>query len=564
MTRERTASGGGGDGSDDPAVAGYRPSVWHRDHRVGLAAIIAATVFCLIVGALGPSVITITLGPRDGLLPPWYLPSKVVEPAEWLVSLLIWGALALSGVGLWIAMRALAAGWRPRARRIAGLGIGLVAATTLVPPLTSADVLMYAAYGRLQVIGRNPYEITPAEIFRSQFDPVLRWTERPWTDTPSVYGPITSWTQWAANQLGGTNMHDVVFWLQLFAAVPFVLACLGVLFMARNADPERRARAALLTICNPLLIWAVVAGAHNEALSVVFAVAGMIFIRKSPFLAGLGVGLAGCAKVSIGIWGLAMLWAYRKQPKQMAKICVGAAIPMALAYVVWEPTAFVQVLRNGAYVSVGSWVNPFYTLFAHLFDQSTSKIICGVISYTLLPIVVFALSRVVPWRLAPGAPDDTDPRTDPMTIALRTAMIIGIGWVVTAMYTLSWYDLQIWMPLALLAGGKLDRLMIVRGAVLSAAFVPGRAVEFGASLAWASARVRDVVSPLVQIMLLLAIFLWWRWPDSNSLWPVGRRTVLAGPDLSRRPAPEEPPIEPPAEVTPPVADADPATRISAS
>ena len=72
--------------------------------------------------------------------------------------------------------------------------------TISVPPLTSADVLMYAAYGRLQVIGRDPYEITPAEVFRGQFDPVLRWTERPWQDTPSVYGPITSWTQLAGQQ----------------------------------------------------------------------------------------------------------------------------------------------------------------------------------------------------------------------------------------------------------------------------------------------------------------------------------------------------------------------------
>jgi hypothetical protein len=522
-----------------------------------VAAIIAATVLCVVVGALGPSVITITLGPRDGLLPPWYLPKGVVDPNEWVVSVMIWVALALGAIGLWIALRALVAGWRPRPRRITALGIGLVAATTVVPPLTSADVLMYAAYGRLQTIGRNPYEITPAEIFRNQFDPVLHWAERPWTDTPSVYGPITSWTQLAANKLGGTNMHDVVFWMQLFASVPFVLACLGVLYIARNSTPEQRARAALMTVCNPLLIWAVIAGAHNEALSVVFAVAGMIFIRKRPFLAGLGVGLAGCAKVSIGIWGLAMLWAYRRQPKQMIKICLGAAIPMVLAYVFWEPTAFVQVLRNGGYVSTGSWITPFFSLFAKLFDHHTSKIICGVIAYTLLPIVVFALSRVVPWHPAPGTPEGTDPRKDPMTIALRTSMIIGVGWLCTAMYTLSWYDLQVWMAMALLAGGgarlaggaaevsgsKLDRLMVLRGAALSSSFVPGRAVEFGASLSFVAARFRDVISPTVQILVLVAIFLWWRWPNSRRLLRVWRR---------------------PESATPPTVDGDPAGRSVAS
>ena len=114
-----------------------------------------------------------------------------------------------------------------------------------MPPLTSADVLMYAAYGRLQAIGMDPYDITPAEVFRSQFDPVLEWTERPWQDTPSVYGPITSWTQLMANRLGGENMHDIVFWLQLCSAIPFIIVGLGAILLAHGdcaaAGPGRAA-----------------------------------------------------------------------------------------------------------------------------------------------------------------------------------------------------------------------------------------------------------------------------------------------------------------------------------
>ena len=79
-----------------------------------------------------------------------------------------------------------------------------------------------------------------------------------------------------------------------------------------------------------------------------FAVAGMLFMRKNPFVAGIGIGLVGCAKLSIGLgWGLAMLWAYRREPKKALLLCAGTAIPMGLAYVVWQPTAFFQVLRNG-------------------------------------------------------------------------------------------------------------------------------------------------------------------------------------------------------------------------
>ena len=321
---------------------------------------------------------------------------------------------------------------------------------------------MYAAYGRLQAIGRDPYEITPAEVFRGQFDPVLRWTERPWQDTPSVYGPITSWTQLLANKLGGENMHDIVFWLQVFAVVPFIIACAGVVMLA-HGDPRRQARATLLSIANPMLIWAVVAGAHNEALSVMFAVAGMLFMRKNPFLAGIGIGLAGCAKVSIGIWGLAMLWAYRREPKKAALLCLGTIIPMGWAYVIWQPTAFFQALRNGGYVSVGSWANPVFRFLDNFFMTGFhAKVVVGVIAYAGLFVIGWMLSRVVPWTAAPGLEKGADLRRDPLTIALRTALVLSVAWLITSMYTLSWYDLIAWMPLAVLAASKLDRIMLLR------------------------------------------------------------------------------------------------------
>src|SRR5215210_5456800 len=162
------------------AKAAYRATVWHRNHRYALLCIVVATALTLLAGFLGPSAVTLSLGPRDSLLPPWYLPAGIVKPNEWLVSVLIWTAVIIGAVGLWVAMRALADGWKPKPRRVFGLGVALSLLTITVPPLTSADVVMYAAYGRLQTIGMSPYEITPAAVFRSQFDPVLRWVEQPW------------------------------------------------------------------------------------------------------------------------------------------------------------------------------------------------------------------------------------------------------------------------------------------------------------------------------------------------------------------------------------------------
>ena len=533
-----------------PPTPPYRPEMWHRNHRFALFGIVGATALTLLAGFLGPSAVTLTLGPRESYLPPWYLPGGVVEPNEWFVSLLIWAAILLGALGLWVGMRALADGWKPKFKKIFGLGAVLSLLTICVPPMTSADVLMYAAYGRLQAIGRDPYDITPAEVFRGQFDPVLRWTERPWQDTPSVYGPITSWTQLTANKLGGENMHDIVFWLQLFSVVPFILACAGVLLLARG-DTRRQGRVALLTIANPLLIWAVVAGAHNESLAVMFAVGGLLFMRKNPFVAGLGIGLAGCAKISIGLWGLAMLWAYRREPKKALLLCLGTVVPMGLAYVLWQPTAFLQALRNGGYVSVGSWANPFYRLLDVFLTGFQAKVIIGVISYIGLIVIAWMLSRVVPWTPAPGLDKDVDLRRDPLTIALRTALVLSVAWLITSMYTLSWYDLLAWMPLAVLAASKLDKIMLIRGATLSLAYVPGRAIDLGPALDFTATRMRDTVSPIVQMAMVLAVILWWRQPDRPELFPFkkpkappaassppvsGRRT-----DPSKVPAPRSSP-----------------------
>jgi hypothetical protein len=516
------------DAAASESVTDARP--WSRSPRVALTGIVGATGLTLLAGFLGPSAVTLTLDPEvlpgsdppRHVLPPWYLPEGVAEPNEWLVSALVWVAIIVGALGLGVGMRALADGWLPNLRRLFALGAGLSLVTITVPPLTSADVLMYAAYGRLQAIGRDPYDITPAEVFRSQYDPVLTLTERPWTDTPSVYGPITSWTQLLANRLGGENMHDIVFWLQVFAVVPFILACAGVILLA-HGDPRRQARATLFTIANPVLIWAVVAGAHNEALSVMFAVAGLLGMRKSPFAAGLGIGLAGCVKLSIGIWGLAMLWAYRREPKKALLLCLGTVIPMGLAYGLWAPTALVQVLRNGSYVSVGSWANPPFRFLDLFMTGTNAKIITGAVSYVGLIAIAWMLSRVVPWTAAPGLPVGADLQQDPLTIALRSALVLSVAWLVTSMYTLSWYDLIAWMPLAVLGASKLDTILLLRITPLSLAYVPGRAIDLGPALEFTASRVRDTVSPIVQIVVLVALVLWWRKPDRPELLPLRPR-----------------------------------------
>jgi hypothetical protein len=158
--------------------------------------------------------------------------------------------------------------------------------------------------------------------------------------------------------------------------------------------------------------------------------------------------------------------------------------------------------------------------------------VVGVISYVGLFVIAWMLSRTLPWTAAPGLAKGEDPRRDPLTIALRTALVLSVAWLVTSMYTLSWYDLIAWMPLAVLAATKLDQIMLLRIAPLSLAYVPGRAIDVGPALDLTATRVRDTGSPLVQFAVLLAIVLWWRRPERPELFPFRARRTEAVPEPS--------------------------------
>jgi len=164
------------------------------------------------------------------------------------------------------------------------------------------------------------------------------------------------------------------------------------------------------------------------------------------------------------------------------------------------------------------------------------------------------LSRVVPWTAAPGLEKGADLRRDPLTIALRTSLVLSVAWLITSMYTLSWYDLLAWMPLAVLAASKLDKIMVIRGAALSMAYVPGRAIDMGPTLDFTATRMRDTVSPIIQLAMVLAVILWWRQPDRPELFPFRKEKAPPDTTTPRLPATQQAPSEaPPPRSSPPKA-----------
>ncbi len=483
----------------------YAPSAWHRDHRVGLAGVIASVALIVLVGLLGPSAATLDLKRGGSLLPPYTLAFRV---SDWVAVGGLWVALAVGSIGWWVCRRAALDGWRPQLRRLGVLGVALNVVVCLVPPMTSADVLMYAAYGRLQVIGLNPYEIPPGEIFRMQYDPVLTSIERPWQDTPTVYGPIISATQYLANLFGGTNPHDIVFWLQLFCLLPMLGIVAVALWLARG-NHLVQLRVMLVLLLNPALIWAVVAQAHNESVAVVLAMLALALLRAHPVLAGVAIGLAGGAKINMVLYGVAMLWGYRHSWRRLGQVCLGAVVSLAACYLIWQPGALWAAARNTGYINAGAWAAPVYGQLTHVYSPSLSRLIVNVIALVLWAVVGWLLSRVLPYRPLPGLADDVDPRHDPTSVAVRTAVVLYVSWLATTPNSFSWYDLLAWAPLALAATSRLDGFLLWRTTWLSAAFVTGRQYDFDKLVDLVGTRVRDTVCVGAQVLVLAAIVHWY-------------------------------------------------------
>ena len=259
----------------------------------GLIAIGASVAFTFAVAVAGPSVMEPVLPGRPGQ-PPW---SLGLHPSPYLAVGLTAAGLAAGTLGLVLVLRAVRRGWSVPARAVLVAGLLAAAALTLVPPFGSSDHLSYAAYGRMLVTGHNPYTTTPAQL-AALGDPVARAVQD-WSGSPSVYGPLATAIQGLASLAGGTSVRLTVFVLGLANLAAFAVTALLLHRMTRH-HPEQQLRAALLWVCNPLLLQVLVAGAHVDGQAVVFGVAA-VAVMFGPWPKE-GSGGANPPKGGLGGW----------------------------------------------------------------------------------------------------------------------------------------------------------------------------------------------------------------------------------------------------------------------
>jgi alpha-1,6-mannosyltransferase len=188
------------------------------------------------------------------------------------------------------------------------------------PPLFSRDVYSYLAQSAIHARGLDPYVLGPAEALGVD-DPLTRSIPTIWRDTPAPYGPLFLMMGRGITALTG---NDVV--LGVFAHRALALAGVALIVWAL---PRLAGRCGLdaglalwLGAANPLVLFHLVSGIHNEALMIGLMLAGMeIGLRTGPrlldvqFLTGalLIVG-ASAVKVPalLALGFLGMEWARRQ------------------------------------------------------------------------------------------------------------------------------------------------------------------------------------------------------------------------------------------------------------
>ena len=197
----------------------------------------------------------------------------------------------------------------------------------LAVPIFSRDVYAYTGQGRLVMEGQNPYEVGISTLnnwFSLGADPA-------WAENRTPYGPYFLWLARGVVGLTGAQPDASVLLFRLLAGVG-VLLC--VIFVPKLAELHGidGARALWIAVANPLFLISFVASAHNDALMVGLAVAGVYYAATKRYLTGILLVTA-----SIGIKPITVLLL-----PFIGVMWAGPAASWTRKFLIWGATAAIS------------------------------------------------------------------------------------------------------------------------------------------------------------------------------------------------------------------------------
>lgn len=163
-----------------------------------------------------------------------------------------------------------------------------------VPPMFSRDVYSYLAQSKIAARGLDPYKLGPVPALGVS-DPLTRGVDSIWRDTPAPYGPLFLYIGRGLNAISGNHVVTGVYLQRALELIGIALIVWAVPRLAKRFGVQP-ASALWLGVANPLLIWHLLIGAHNEALMI-----GLM-------LAGFEIALLGLPKIGEPVTRTEILW----------------------------------------------------------------------------------------------------------------------------------------------------------------------------------------------------------------------------------------------------------------
>lgn len=166
----------------------------------------------------------------------------------------------------------------------------------LAPPLFSKDVYSYLAQSAMVARGIDPYTTGVAEGM-GVADPLVRTIPSLWRDTPAPYGPLFLGLGRGITAIAGENVVASVLLHRVLALAGLAMILWALPRLARRfgADPVS---ALWLGAANPLVLFHLVSGVHNEALMISLMLVGLeLALARSWLLGAALIALAAMVKV---------------------------------------------------------------------------------------------------------------------------------------------------------------------------------------------------------------------------------------------------------------------------
>ncbi|HTU74272.1 MAG TPA: hypothetical protein VMG38_12210 [Trebonia sp.] len=349
-------------------------------------------------------------------------------------------------------------GWAPSPRKVFAVATATLAVLVNITPVGSADIASYAAYGRIAALGQNPYTFLPSQLPGAAHghNPYTAIINPMWRNTPSVYGPIATWVQALAAQVGGARAWVTIWVLMMLMALAFLAT--GYVLIRTADNPVR---ASLMWVANPLLIVELVVGGHLDALLALTAICAIVLSRRArtvrdDILVGLFVGISGAIKINAVYVAMAIAipLIHDRDWKRLLRTMSFAGVTVAALYYFTWGFGALSPLRSASKMVISPTIWRLLQVWAQQVNPHSVATVTTIIGFAWPPIML-AIAWYLYNRLSPDVP----------TVVAATCALT-FAWAIAESWSLPWYTAIAWVTLALLPRNSLTRwLTLATGAL---------------------------------------------------------------------------------------------------